>query len=739
MELFYKYFSLLGQEARDNLEAKSWLSSRMNLIIKFTGIFCFLSHLYVGWSQVDQIMTDSVANSLEDQAIAVVRMVSSAHSLDSISDGAHSTISLDPLTAIESCLSANHVSDPNLCGLEERRHSVGNAKGLVPLLKEVLKSAHVHQRSFSAEESSFDKENRKTDIKFGTSRIKALSDCRVLDSAETFESPEFIEAPRGLDISAGTDPNISPTLLHCNDSMTTLVGTPHPESYSSVDEVFAYVDRRQELPAISEETELTLKKIIIKRAISDQLGTNLHKSELRRTREMEEIDRIGLTTSDENMEDVLLRTRKAIGRASSINSDRCKSQVLLYQTGNADDEASVILDRNLSSSDPAVNEERAESRGDHGPPPVLLTRKVSIQNSDSWKKHFPVGAAHSVFTPSSLQARQNTTRSTTVIDLHANSSATPASMARNVVGSCSKPGSAASLMRRSLRFFSSVRHDFLESPLIHSLAITSVVCEPQLALNQFADDNQRTPSRCVTISYRKKSSRLSLRPGDRSRIEKKRKKGALRRFHLVVFLVLVEMGNRRSFSIFISYLVLFLFIYYCFLSFAFPIIYHEFFHRLLSYLDGINKHFKECSRDPIYRQFEFKTTMTKIISRPAKYGLLLDSILKNEANMFSKGSELTQKASAVCLFVVMCNRSPILVMSGAKPVLLEFKFLAKTDRAKWIKTLEAAIHSAPLKVMKMIPNRLNPKCRSIIYIYIIYYFNCVCLQISCVLLFSDIS
>lgn len=233
---------------------------------------------------------------------------------------------------------------------------------------------------------------------------------------------------------------------------------------------------------------------------------------------------------------------------------------------------------------------------------------------------------------------------------------------------------------------------------------------------------------------------------------------------------------------------------------------------------------RTSSQDPLYRRYEFKSTMTRVISRPAKYGLLVETILKNEYNKFTKESELTQKAllaakrfamkidnnllmtqmaqrwddvrahfdhsSHTNLFLVdkdkpsgavritftmedldidmkqvgsgqrrlMClgdvcmknsstkvvekvfmvlfddilvclqrrsnqkyvfiqqeqsvfpvsglilrpadRSASVMIISGAitKPALLEVEFNSKTDRAKWIKTLETAIHSAPVKV-----------------------------------------
>ncbi|WKX89853.1 hypothetical protein Q1695_009028 [Nippostrongylus brasiliensis] len=247
---------------------------------------------------------------------------------------------------------------------------------------------------------------------------------------------------------------------------------------------------------------------------------------------------------------------------------------------------------------------------------------------------------------------------------------------------------------------------------------------------------------------------------------------------------------------------------------------------------------RTSAQDPLYRQYEFKSTMTRVISRPAKYGLLVETILKNEYNKFTKESELTQKAllaakrfamkidnnllmaqmaqrwddvrshfdhgSHTNLYLVdkdkpngvvritftmedldidmkhvgsgqrrlMClgdvgmknaaskvvekvfmvlfddilvclqrrnnqkyvfiqqeqsvfpvnglilrpadRSASVMIISGAvtKPALLEVEFNSKTDRAKWMKTLETAIHSAPVKV-RMSPRNEDEAARQI--------------------------
>ncbi|KAK5983908.1 hypothetical protein GCK32_008204 [Trichostrongylus colubriformis] len=131
---------------------------------------------------------------------------------------------------------------------------------------------------------------------------------------------------------------------------------------------------------------------------------------------------------------------------------------------------------------------------------------------------------------------------------------------------------------------------------------------------------------------------------------------------------------------------------------------------------------RTSSQDPLYRRYEFKSTMTRVISRPAKYGLLVETILKNEHNKFTKESEQTQKAlleqsvfPVSGLILRPADRSAsVMIISGAitKPALLEVEFNSKTDRTKWIKTLETAIHSAPVKV-RMSPRNEDEAARQL--------------------------
>lgn len=59
---------------------------------------------------------------------------------------------------------------------------------------------------------------------------------------------------------------VSPPVL-LDDSMITLVGTPHPMTYIPMEDVFTFVDRRpnQELPAITEEIEVAFIHFLLPR------------------------------------------------------------------------------------------------------------------------------------------------------------------------------------------------------------------------------------------------------------------------------------------------------------------------------------------------------------------------------------------------------------------------------------------------------------------------------------------
>ncbi|XGW25036.1 hypothetical protein V3C99_006457 [Haemonchus contortus] len=257
---------------------------------------------------------------------------------------------------------------------------------------------------------------------------------------------EDLELPRASEqriSSTDEDYCVSPAVL-LDDSMIPLVGTPHPMAYIPMEEVFTFIDRRtnQELPAISEEIEgrsrnssdgkvleadepvhepmrITSKPDVVpeldypllydteipagpihRRAVSDNMGIpSDRRTELRRTQEMEEIDRAG------NDVEVHMRSQRSrdVVRASSVVSNRCQSQVFLPQIGLSDTAASApTLDRNMSSSDPSVNEENP-SKPRECPPPVVLTRKASSIHNDSWKKQC---AAEPPVQPTPVQMRK---------------------------------------------------------------------------------------------------------------------------------------------------------------------------------------------------------------------------------------------------------------------------------------------------------------------------------------------
>ncbi|VDO59937.1 unnamed protein product [Heligmosomoides polygyrus] len=413
-------------------------------------------------------INDTTPHAVVDQRLPVV--FSSMQSLNSTSDeaddGTQSFVSLDPISVDERLAAATHGSDPMIASMYSRDESLDDIKAL-----------NHHQRSFSAEETLCNKENQFDNslIENGLSKANGQNDSSskadtenlpgtglkdtngfgkaepldrtlttegdatlVLDAAAIREEEirrieeaaytltDGVELPRASDVTTtsmnGNDSCVSPPVL-LDDSMITLVGTPHPMTYIPMEDVFTFVDRRpnQELPAITEEIEgrsrnsstdvalegsetqaamarsqeLESRMIeeldypydveippgpLHRRAISDNLGIRQgQRSELHRTQEIEEIDRIG-------NEDVQMRSQRTLGRASSVVSNRCQSQVFLPHIGLSDTAMSdPVLDRNLSSSDPSVNEEKT-SKISECPPPVVLTRKASSIHSESWKK-----------------------------------------------------------------------------------------------------------------------------------------------------------------------------------------------------------------------------------------------------------------------------------------------------------------------------------------------------------------
>ncbi|VDL72302.1 unnamed protein product [Nippostrongylus brasiliensis] len=365
-----------------------------------------------------------------------------------VDDGTQSFVSLDPIIP-DDRLAANHGSDPMIASVR-RSGSLGDIRIL-----------GLQQRSFSMEDTSFNKENH-----FENSVSKNCASSKSVDQNDSSinygDPPDPLNSPSGsnggceevlcakdhplisdlaterdedirrieetaycimdgVELPRASDPGVfcpneddcvSPTVL-LDDSMTPLVGTPHAMSYIPMEDIFTFVDRRpnQELPAITEENEeQTLRRqrhyrsslsgrrsrspsrsapleeggqaasnpdleaelvkelwypidneipsagYVHRRAISDNLGVQPVRPELQRSQEMEEIDRAG------NDEDVHMRSARAVARASSVVTNRCQSQVFLTQIGLSDAAASApVLDRNLSSSDPSVNDEKPSS------------------------------------------------------------------------------------------------------------------------------------------------------------------------------------------------------------------------------------------------------------------------------------------------------------------------------------------------------------------------------------------
>ncbi|RCN36976.1 hypothetical protein ANCCAN_17132 [Ancylostoma caninum] len=316
---------------------------------------------------------------------------------------------------------------------------------------------------------------------------------------------------------------VSPTRL-LDESMIPLVGTPHTMTYIPMEEVFAFVERRpnQELPAITEENEeQTLRRYrshtassverrsrngstdlpqepeefapglemesrmapeldypyivgpVHRRAVSDNLGVHDgRKTELRRTQEMEEIDQVGMH------EDVTMRSSRLVGRASSVVSNRCQSQVFLPEIGLSDTASSApALDRNLSSSDPSINEEKP-LKTHECPPPVLLTRKASSKQND-WKKL----SSSSLAQPPSVQLRKEPV----------SRDSRPQSMTRGENDDVTTPSPSSSIasfsrgvnfMRRSWRRLAGdSRRDSVDAAVFRSLDDTVTACDSSQAMS----------------------------------------------------------------------------------------------------------------------------------------------------------------------------------------------------------------------------------------------------------------
>ncbi|EYC29215.1 hypothetical protein Y032_0006g2846 [Ancylostoma ceylanicum] len=444
-------------------------------------------------------LVTSISPNVNDASHDVhIPSFSSMQSLNSMSDGVdgtHSYDSFDPI-ANGNRDPASHGSEPMIATIGRRVYSIEDMKGIA-----------LQQRSFSAEDTSCDKENQfngtpadsdvsRKEIDDNDSTEKSdvvdfsvndastdTNSCEGTERTERTLIPEEdqsesldavaventrdeeirrieeaayaltdgVELPRSSDLAVtfADDENcVSPTHL-LDESMIPLVGTPHTMTYIPMEEVFAFVERRpnQELPAITEENEeQTLRRYrshtassverrsrngstdlplepeefapgvavemesgmapefdypyivgpVHRRAVSDNLGVHDgRKTELRRTQEMEEIDQVGMH------EDVTMRSSRLVGRASSVVSNRCQSQVFLPEIGLSDTASSApALDRNLSSSDPSINEEKPLKTREC-PPPVVLTRKASSKQND-WKKL----SSSSLAQPPSVQLRK---------------------------------------------------------------------------------------------------------------------------------------------------------------------------------------------------------------------------------------------------------------------------------------------------------------------------------------------
>ncbi|KAK6056327.1 hypothetical protein COOONC_06166, partial [Cooperia oncophora] len=112
-----------------------------------------------------------------------------------------------------------------------------------------------------------------------------------------------------------------------------------------------------------------------------------------------------------------------------------------------------------------------------------------------------------------------------------------------------------------------------------------------------------------------------------------------------------------------------------------------------------------------------KNSSTKVVEKV--FMVLFDDILvclqrrSNQKYVFIQQEQSVFPVSGLILRPADRSAS-VMIISGAitKPALLEVEFNSKTDRQKWIKTLETAIHSAPVKV-RMSPRNEDEAARQI--------------------------
>ncbi|PAV67554.1 hypothetical protein WR25_06708 isoform A [Diploscapter pachys] len=82
-----------------------------------------------------------------------------------------------------------------------------------------------------------------------------------------------------------------------------------------------------------------------------------------------------------------------------------------------------------------------------------------------------------------------------------------------------------------------------------------------------------------------------------------------------------------------------------------------FFNQLILKNSKFYEFIQHCNEEPIYKKFEFKPLLAKIIGRPTKYSIILENILKNEKE-FAPEKEQTERAiKATKGFAQLINHS----------------------------------------------------------------------------------
>ncbi|CAI4229964.1 unnamed protein product [Auanema sp. JU1783] len=402
--------------------------------------------------------------------------------------------------------------------------------------------SYAHKRSFSADVvpgTSEEQPDPNIENVFH-SRAKSQDsmtkqDSTNLNNSLPFSSPETEEIPRANDAAVYSSAG-SPNMEVLNSSVEPLPDSPWVDDQLSPTRIFDFPDNRPrnhvDLPAISEECE----QDAIPRSIELTELIGMYDPDVCSPTTFSQKDDLSISpvnsppipihrrvvsdnhilygnNNDFEMK-VEVRPREHSTRTGTVSS-RCKSQVMLNK---AEELEGAKVERNLSSSDSALNIGLEAPDVPTVPPPVVISRKNSTAQASSWQRFLPSGGAnpHNVIIPSTASIPTRTIKRTesSVDNLNVSS------LSRHV-DATSGNGSATSFMRRSLRFLSNVGSRASGSPRSLDYDLLSSVSPSSTTIIQ---DEFPTLRRRATAPHRKSSRRKAR--SDRSRIEKKKEKGS---------------------------------------------------------------------------------------------------------------------------------------------------------------------------------------------------------------------